>query len=163
MHVCTHTGMHCVCVTVYVCTHRWVNVHTLCKCMYSVCTPVHTVKCAYMCVCTWICIYACVNGSNFQPVCCKNFYLFILNIYFSDYAITVVPTVSFLSPSPKHPHSLRQSTHHCSCPWVMHISSLAFPFPILFLTSPSLFCTYQYVLLNPCTFPLNLPLPHSNR
>ena len=30
-----------------------------------------------------------------------------------------------------------------SCPWVMHISSLASPFPILFLTSPCLFCTYQ--------------------
>ena len=30
-----------------------------------------------------------------------------------------------------------------SCPWVVHISSLASPFPILFLTSPCLFCTYN--------------------
>ena len=37
-----------------------------------------------------------------------------------------------------------------SCPWVMHISYLTTSFPILFLTSPCLFCTFQYVLLNPC-------------
>ena len=38
-----------------------------------------------------------------------------------------------------------------SCSWVMHISSLATPFPILFLTPPCLFCTCPFVLLNPCT------------
>ena len=48
-----------------------------------------------------------------------------------------------------------------SCPWVMHTSSLASPFPILFLTSPCLFWTYQFVLLNPFTFSpiLSFPLP----
>ena len=30
-----------------------------------------------------------------------------------------------------------------SCPWVVHISSLASTFPILFLTSPCLFCIYH--------------------
>ena len=48
-------------------------------------------------------------------------------------------------------HSLRQSSHHCSYPWVMHISSLASPFPLLYFTSPSLFCNCLFVLLNPLT------------
>ena len=30
-----------------------------------------------------------------------------------------------------------------SCPWVVHISYLVSPFPILFLISPCLFCTYH--------------------
>ena len=34
-----------------------------------------------------------------------------------------------------------------SCSWVMHISSLASPFPMLFLTSPCLFWTYQLCFL----------------
>ena len=42
-----------------------------------------------------------------------------------------------------------------SCPWVIHISSSASPFPILFLTSPCLFCTYCLCFLFP------VPLPHS--
>ena len=46
-------------------------------------------------------------------------------------------------------HSLRSSPHHCSCPWVMCINSLATPFPILYCTSPWPFCNYQFVLLNP--------------
>ena len=44
-----------------------------------------------------------------------------------------------------------------SCPWVKQISSLASPFPILFLTSPCLFCTYPLCFLFPVTsslFPL---------
>ena len=75
----------------------------------------------------------------------------------------------FASPHPAHhtpSGSLRQSPHHCSCPWVMHISSLATPFPVLFFFSPPvlflislcLLCTYQFVLLNPCTFSPILPL-----
>ena len=34
-----------------------------------------------------------------------------------------------------------------SCPWVIHISSLASPFSILFLTSPCLFCIYHLCFL----------------
>ena len=37
------------------------------------------------------------------------------------------------------------------------ISSLASPFPILFLTSPCLFCTYQLCFLIPAPFPLFVP------
>ena len=40
-----------------------------------------------------------------------------------------------------------------SCLWAIHISSLASPFPILFLTSPCLFCTYHLCFLFPVTFP----------
>ena len=68
-------------------------------------------------------------------------------LYFIDYAITVVTISPPLSPSTQHPHSLRPSLFHCSCPWLMHISSLATPFSTLYFTSPWLFCTYLFVLL----------------
>ena len=48
-----------------------------------------------------------------------------------------------------------------SCPWVVHVSSLASTFPILFLTSPYPLCTYHLCFLFPVTFtpffPLSLP------
>ena len=68
-----------------------------------------------------------------------------------DYAITVVLMFSPLLPPPSTPHSLRQFLHLCSCPWVMRVSSLATPFPILYFTSPWLFCNYLFVLPNPLT------------
>ena len=40
-----------------------------------------------------------------------------------------------------------------SCPWVIHISSLASTFPILSLTSPCLFSTYHLCYLFPALFP----------
>ena len=66
-----------------------------------------------------------------------------------------------LSPSTQCPHFLRQSPNHCSCPWVMLVSSLAAPFSILYFTSPWLFCNYLFVLLNPLISSpiLSLPLP----
>ena len=66
---------------------------------------------------------------------------FYFLIYFIDYAITVLPFSPLYSPlpcNPSHPPSPPLS----SCPWVLHISSLASTIPILFLTSPCLFCTY---------------------
>ena len=51
-------------------------------------------------------------------------------------------------PSTQHSHSLRQSPHHCSCLWVMCVSSWAPPFPILSFTSPWLVCDYRFVLLH---------------
>ena len=69
----------------------------------------------------------------------------------------------FLPLIPLHPaHPLHQhSPPLSSCPWVVHISSLASPFPILFLTSPCLFCTYHLCFLFPVPFlpfsPLLLP------
>ena len=48
--------------------------------------------------------------------------------------------------------SLRQSLQHCPSPWVIHICSLATLFPMLYNTSPWLFCNYLFVLFNPFTF-----------
>ena len=55
-------------------------------------------------------------------------------------------------------------TNLSSCPWVVYISSLASPFPILFLTSPCLFCTHQLCFLFPVPFlPFSRhPLPADN-
>ena len=67
-----------------------------------------------------------------------------LKMYFTDYAITIVPF--FLPFIPLHPAPPLPSAFPIplsSCPWVIHISSLASPFPILFLTSSCLFCTYH--------------------
>ena len=85
-----------------------------------------------------------------------NFYFYFLffKVYFTDYAITVVPVfLPLYSPPPAFPHPIS------SCPWVVHISSLASPLPILFLTSPCLFCTYHSCFL----FPVPLPLYHPHR
>ena len=66
---------------------------------------------------------------------------------------------STLSPSAWYLHSLQHSPHLSSCPWVVHISSLASLFPILFLTSSCLFCTYQFCFLFPVHFPPLSPYP----
>ena len=76
--------------------------------------------------------------------------------YWLCYYSCSIPTPEPLWPAP----SLSPAFPPClsSCPWVVHINSLASPFPILFLISPCLFCTYQFVLLNPCAFsPILLP------
>ena len=53
-------------------------------------------------------------------------------------------------------------SHLSSCPWVVHISSLASPFPILLLTAPCLFCTYclsfLFPILSPCPLLADSPL-----
>ena len=84
------------------------------------------------------------------------FYFIYFNLYFIYYAVTAVPIFPPLPPSPSTLYSLRQFPHHCSCPWVMGISSLASTFPILYFTSPWLFCNYQFVLLNPL---ISSPIP----
>ena len=65
------------------------------------------------------------------------------------YSCPISPFIPLYPAHPSHPHSPRLS----SCPWVIHISSLASPFPILFLTSPYLFCTYHLCFLFPVPFP----------
>ena len=79
-----------------------------------------------------------------------------LKIYF-DYAITVVP-IFLLSPFTMYPPFPLEIPPLSLCPWVVHKSSLASPFPTLFLTSPCLFCTYQLCFLFPVPFP-SLPPP----
>ena len=49
--------------------------------------------------------------------------------------------------------------HLSSWPSVVHISSLASTFPILFLTTPCLFSTYHLCYLFPVPFPPFCPLP----
>ena len=72
------------------------------------------------------CIHTCLHlGWKFLSLFFK--------LHFIDYAITVAPIFPLLPPSTQHPPSLRQSPHHCSCPWVMRICSLAAPFPILYI------------------------------
>ena len=55
----------------------------------------------------------------------------------------------FLPFTPLHPaHPLPPTfPPYSSCPWVIHISSLASTFPILFLRSPCLFSTYYLCYL----------------
>ena len=69
---------------------------------------------------------------------------------FTDYAFTVVPFFLLFIPLCSVPSS--SFPHLSSCPWGMHISSLASTFPILFLTSPCLFCTYHLYFLFPVHF-----------
>ena len=86
-----------------------------------------------------------------------NFFLFL--IYFIDYAITAVPF--FIPFIPLHPVlPIPPSFFHLSSHlWVIHTSSLASPFPVLFLTSPCLFCTYALCFLFPVPFPPFSPHP----
>ena len=72
-------------------------------------------------------------------------------VYFIDYAITVVPIFPPFPPLPSTALPSSSTYPYCSCPWVMHVSSLASPFSILFLTPPCLFCTYQLCFLNPAS------------
>ena len=101
-------------------------------------------------------------------ICSVNFPLvsiwilrFVSFIYFLRYILLIIllqlSWFFLLCPSPhRTPHSLRQFPHHCSCPWVMRISSLATPFPILCFTSPWLFCNYLFILPSPLT---SSPIP----
>ena len=68
-----------------------------------------------------------------HPVTLNNIYCYIFfKVYFTDYVITAVPIFSlFAFPHlvPPFPPAISPLS---SCPWVMHVSSLASPFPILF-------------------------------
>ena len=66
----------------------------------------------------------------------------------------------FLPFIPLHPVRPPSSIPHLSlCLWVIYISSLDSPFPILSLTSPCLFCTYHLCFLFPVPFPPFSPAP----
>ena len=101
---------------------------------------------------------------------CVFSFWFILQIFsFISFMIMLLKQLSqffpFSPPSPSIPHSLRQFPHHCSCPWVMHIGSLATLFPILYFTSLWLFCDCTFVsFLNPVLLHafLYTPIPSGN-
>ena len=73
-----------------------------------------------------------------------NYILLIMLLQLSQFFLLCLPL-------PRTPNSPWHSPHLCLCPLVMHVSSLATSFPTLYLTSPWLFCNYQFALLNPLT------------
>ena len=91
----------------------------------------------------------------------SNFFLF-KKIYFIVYAITVVPFPPFTPLHPAHPLP-PTFPPYSSRPWVIHISSLASTFPILFLPCPyflpTIYATYSLYLspLSPSHSPVNNP------
>ena len=82
------------------------------------------VFCFFLIIFYWLCYYSCPD--------------------FSSFAL-------FHPATPTHSGN---PSHHCLCPWVMHISSLATPFLTLYFTSPCLFCIYLFAHLFCCCFVL---------
>ena len=97
----------------------------------------------------WNCIHYPFILLNFLCI------IFILNFLKCILFLMLLQLSQFFPLCPPPPCTPIPSSHAppvSSCPWVIHISSLATPFPILFLTSPCLFCTFQFVLLSTCFF-----------
>ena len=80
--------------------------------------------------------------------------LLIMLLQLSHFFLPFIP----LYPVPSIPASF---LHLSSCPWVIHISSLATPFPILFLTFPCLVFAYHLCFLFPVLFPCHSS-PHTH-
>ena len=83
------------------------------------------------------------------------------SLYFFKYILLIMllQLSQFFSLCPSPPSTLLPSSIPrplSSCSWVMHICFLASPFPVQFLTSACLFCTYQLCFL----FPVPLSPPH---
>ena len=78
--------------------------------------------------------------------------------------LLVVPFPPLYSPPPctTPPTHIPLPPAFSSCPGVIHISSLAAPFPIPYFTSPWLFCKYLFLLLNPFTSPPISATPSSH-
>ena len=76
------------------------------------------------------------------------FLMFILLIILLQLSHFFLPFIPLWPGCPLHP----AFPHLSSCPWVLHINSLASPFPILFLTCPYLFFIYQLCFLTPVPF-----------
>ena len=98
---------------------------------------------------------------------CTLYFLFRFTLFNIFYWLCYYSCPIFFLPFiPLHPELPLPpaSPHFSSCPWVIHVSSLASPFPILLLTSPCLFCTYHLCFLLPLPFPpfSLLPLPTDN-
>ena len=85
--------------------------------------------------------------------------MYFFKLHFIDYAITVVLIFPFCPHPPSTPTPSVNTLYHCSCPWVMLISSLATSLPVLYATSPWLFSNYLFVVLNPLTSSATPPIP----
>ena len=98
----------------------------------------------------------------YNPILQKCITTLFFNFFFIKYNLLIMLLqLSPFFPLPhyvQYPSSLQQFTPFSSCPWVIHISSLPPPFPIL-LTSLCLFCTYQLFFVFPYLFPHSLPSP----
>ena len=85
----------------------------------------------------------------------------LYRFYFFNYILLIMLLLLSqffpLCPPPLSTPYLQAIPHHCSCPCVMCIGSLATPFPVLYYTSTWLFCNYLFVLLSPLT---SSPIPH---
>ena len=89
--------------------------------------------------------------SLFQSCLFVYFLIFIFKVIL---LIVLLQLPLFFSPlySPPPCTPLQSFPHLSSCPRVIHTSYLASPFPILFLTTPCLFCTYHLCFLFPVPF-----------
>ena len=86
-----------------------------------------------------------------------SFYYFLNYDIFYWLCYCSYPTFSpHYSPPPCTPLPPSFPPALSSCPWIIYISSLASPFPILSLTSHCLFCTYHLC----CLFFSPILLPH---
>ena len=83
---------------------------------------------------------------TFSSLLFKKYILLIMLLKLWHFFLNFVP----LCPAPPLPPTF---AHLSSCPWVVHISSLASTFPTLFLTSPCLSSTYHLCYLFPVPFP----------
>ena len=79
-------------------------------------------------------------------------FIYLFLIYFIDSAVMVIPFFSPLYSSLLYTPLPPSFPHLSTRPWDVHISSFASSFPIRFLTSPCLFCTYHLCFLFPVPF-----------
>ena len=92
------------------------------------------------------------EDKNYRICLFLKYILLIMLLQLSHFFLPFIP----LHPAaPLSPAFLSLS----SCPWVVQISSLTSTLPILFFTSPCLFCTYHLCFLFPVPFPPFSPLP----
>ena len=89
------------------------------------------------------------------------YFLFVIIFYW--FCCYSCHNFSLLSPSTQPP-APQAIPHHSSCPWVICVSSLATPFPILYFTSPGYsVTTYLYFLIPSPPHPfLYIPLPSAH-
>ena len=86
-----------------------------------------------------------------------SFILFCFLVIF--YHVIIVVSYSFLCPPPPSTPLPQAILIPLFVSLVLRIRSLATLFPVLYFTSPWLFCDYQFVLLNPLT---HYPKPSSH-
>ena len=83
-----------------------------------------------------------------------NFLFYFQKDFLKIYLLIMLLQLSHFPPSLHPAHHLPPTfPPYSSCPWVIHTSSLASTFPILFLPSPCLLSTYHLCYLFYVPFP----------